>query len=421
LPQAEGWTRFAASALIDAGVIEIGDGYRAKLDELGPDGLPFARAAQIDGGFELGSDCLRTEFLQRAGQKVSRAGDVVLTTKGTVGRIAWVRPDTPRFVYSPQLSYWRSLQPEVLNARFLYYWMQGTEFRAQIAAVEGQTDMAAYVSLHDQRRMTLAIPAPDTQQRICALLGPIDDKIELNLKTSAMLEELARTLFASWFGVLEPERIPEGWTVASLADHVEVTRGLSYTGAGLSDGGMPLHNLDSIYEGGGYKYHGLKHYRGDYRDRHVVRSGDLLVANTEQGFEHLLIGFPALVPKRFGDLGLFSHHLYLVRPKTGSCLTARFLYLALMSPRLRQVVVGYSNGTTVNMLPPDSLQRPRLAVPPASLVQVFDRTISPIFAKQEQLQLGSETLAQLRDVLLPKLMSSEIRLKEAEKAVAEAL
>jgi type I restriction enzyme S subunit len=92
-----------------------------------------------------------------------------------------------------------------------------------------------------------------------------------------------------------------------------------------------------------------------------------------------------------------------------------------MSPRLRQVVVGFSNGTTVNMLPLDSLQRPRLAVPPASLVQVFDRTISPIFAKQEQLQLGSETLAQLRDVLLPKLMSGEVRLKEAEKAVAEAL
>jgi len=269
--------------------------------------------------------------------------------------------------------------------------------------------------------MPVPVPPLMDQVRIGELLGALDDKIELNRRMSATLEELARTLFAEWFGVLDPERVPEGWTVASLNDHVEVTRGLSYTGAGLSDDGMPLHNLDSIYEGGGYKYHGVKHYRGDYRDRHVVRGGDLLVANTEQGFEHLLIGFPALVPERFGDLGLFSHHLYRLRPKTGSYLTARFLYLALMSPRLRQVVVGFSNGTTVNMLPLDSLQRPRLAVPPASLVQVFDRTISPIFAKQEQLQLGSETLAQLRDVLLPKLMSGEIRLKEAEKAVAEAL
>jgi len=420
LPQTDGWTRFAASALIDAGVIEIGDGYRAKLDELGPDGLPFARAAQIDGGFELGLDCLRTEFLQRAGPKVSRAGDVVLTTKGTVGRIALVRTDTPGFVYSPQLSYWRSLRPEVLNARFLYYWMQGTEFRAQIAAVEGQTDMAAYVSLRDQRRMTLAIPSPDTQQGICALLGAIDDKIDLNRKSSATLEELARAVFASSFGILDPERDPAGWTVASLGDHVEVMRGLSYTGAGLADDGVPLHNLDSIHEGGGYKYEGTKHYRGDYKDRNVVRSGDLLVVNTEQGFDHLLIGFPALVPERFGDKSLFSADLFRIKPSPGSHLTTRFLYVALMSPRLRQLIVGYSNGTTVNHLAADGLQRPRLAVPPAELVQRFDRTVAPLFAKQERLQLECETLAQLRDVLLPKLMSGELRLKEAEKTAAEA-
>jgi type I restriction enzyme, S subunit len=420
LPQAEDWTRFAASALIDSGVIEIGDGYRAKLDELGSDGLPFARAAQIDGGFELGSECLRTEFLLRAGPKVSRAGDVVLTTKGTVGRIAWVRRDTPRFVYSPQLSYWRSLQPEVLNSRFLYYWMHGTEFRAQIAAVEGQTDMAAYVSLRDQRRMTLAIPSPDTQQRICALLGALDDKIDLNRRTSATLEELARAMFASWFGVLDPERAPDGWTIASMGQHVEVTRGLSYNSAGLSDDGVPLHNLDSIADTGGYRYGGIKHYRGEYRPRHVARTGDLLVVNTDLTWAFQRIAQPALVPERFGDLSLFSADLFRLRPTAESYLTTRFLYLALMSIRLRQLIVGYSNGTTVNHLAADGLQRPRLAVPPADLVQRFDRMVAPLFAKKEQLQLESETLAQMRDILLPKLMSGEIWLKEADKAVAEA-
>jgi len=420
LPSAEGWTRYATGSLIDSGVIEIGDGYRAKLDELGPEGLPFARAAQIDGGFELGSECLRTEFLPRAGSKVSRTGDVVLTTKGTVGRVAWVRPDTPGCVYSPQLSYWRSLQPQVLNSRFLYYWMQGTDFRAQIAAVEGQTDMAAYVSLRDQRRMTLSLPTPDTQQGICALLGSIDDKIDLNRKTSVTLEDLARQLFASWFGVLDPDRPPDGWTVASLGDHVEVKRGLSYTGAGLSDEGIPLHNLDSIHEGAGYKYEGLKHYRGDYKDRNVVQAGDLLVVNTEQGFEHLLIGFPALVPERFGALTLFSADLFQVRPTADSKLTTRFLYLALISPRLRQLIVGYSNGTTVNHLAADGLKRPRLAVPPADFIHRFDQTVKPLFVKQEQFQLESETLAQLRDLLLPKLMSGEISLKEGREAAAEA-
>jgi type I restriction enzyme, S subunit len=269
--------------------------------------------------------------------------------------------------------------------------------------------------------MPVLVPPLVDQVRIGGLLGALDDKIELNRKTSATLEELARALFASRFGDLDPAGTLDGWNVASLADHVEVTRGLSYTGAGLADDGIPLHNLDSIANAGGYRYEGLKHYRGDYRPRHVARGGDLLVVNTDLTWAFQRIAQPALVPERFGDLSLFSHHLYRMRPKPSSHLTASFLYLALMSPRLRQVIVGYSNGTTVNMLPADSLQRPRLAVPPASLAQRFDGMISPIFAKQAQLQLESETLALLRDVLLPKLMSGEIRLKGAEKAVAEAL
>jgi type I restriction enzyme, S subunit len=151
-----------------------------------------------------------------------------------------------------------------------------------------------------------------------------------------------------------------------------------------------------------------------------VRAGDLLVANTEQGFDYLLIGFPALVPQRFGDRSLFSADLFRVRPVEGSWLTTRFLYLALMSPRLRQLVVGYSNGTTVNHLAVDGLKRPRLAVPPADVVQRFDQTVQPLFAKQEQLQLEGETLARLRDLLLPGLISGETRLKEAEQPAAEA-
>lgn len=273
---------------------------------------------------------------------------------------------------------------------------------------------------NDLHRLLAPVPPRLEQEAIAALLGALDDKIQLNRKTSATLEEFARALFASWFGALDPDRARDGWSVASLGDHVEITRGLSYTGAGLSDDGIPLHNLDSIYEGGGYKYEGLKHYRGEYKDRHVVRAGDLLVVNTEQGFDHLLIGFPALVPERFGGLSLYSADLFQVRPNLHSKLTTKFLYLALMSPRLRQLIVGYSNGTTVNHLAADGLRRPRLAVPPADLVKRFDDVVKPLFAKKEQLQIESETLAQLRDLLLPKLMSGEVRLKGTREAAPEA-
>ena len=313
------------------------------------------------------------------------------------------------------------IKDDLADPRFLLYWFLGPLFQDVIRSQTVHGSTVDRILLSAMPSFPVANPNLDTQRRIGAALGSFDEKIELNRKASATIEELAQALFAVRFGVLDPDRVPDGWTVASLGDLVESTRGLSYTGAGLADDGIPLHNLDSIYEGGGYKYEGLKHYRGEYKDRNVIRAGDLLVANTEQGFDHLLIGFPALVPQRFGDRSLFSHHLYRVRPKTGSPMTNCFLYLAFMSPRLRQVIVGYSNGTTVNMLPADSLQRPRLAIPPAELIHRFDQTVKPLFARQEQLQLENETLAQLRDLLLPKLMSGEIRLKEAEKTVAEAL
>jgi type I restriction enzyme S subunit len=87
--------------LIAARKLIIGDGYRAKNDELsiGPHGPPFARAANIHGGFHFEeADHFREENLHRVGNKLSMPGDVLFTSKGTVGRFASVRDDTPRFL-----------------------------------------------------------------------------------------------------------------------------------------------------------------------------------------------------------------------------------------------------------------------------------------------------------------------------------
>jgi len=381
-------------------------------------GVPFLRSQnvaplRIDTG---GMRYIPVEFHRRLAKSSLRAGDVVVVRTGRPGTAALVPPEFDGANCSDLVI----IRPGPnLDGRFLAYYLNTAVTRG---VMNGRTvgSVQSHFNIGDARSLPVRIPSLAVQRSIAGLLTALDEKIELSRQTSETIERLVRALFGYWFGTLDPETVREGWSVGRLGDHIEPTRGLSYSGAGLADDGIPLHNLDSIYEGGGYKYEGIKHYRGEYKERHIVRGGDLLLANTEQGFEYLLIGFPALVPQRFGDLSLFSHHLYRVRPQGGSWLTGRFLYLALMSPRLRQVIVGYSNGTTVNMLPVDALQRPRLAVPPADLVHRFDDTVQPLLAKQEQLQLESEILAKLRDLLLSKLMSGEIRLKEAENAVAEA-
>ena len=208
---------FTTWDLIAEGSLAIGDGYRAKNSELAKAGIPFARAGNIDSGFDFHeADCFPEENLADVGEKISRPGDVVFTSKGTVGRIAYVRTETPRFVYSPQLCYWRSLNAEVIDSRFLYYWMLSRECWEQMESVKGQTDMADYVSLNDQRQMTITLPDIETQRCIARLLGTFDDKIDANERLNSLLLTLRDTLLPKLLSgelrLKAPEKIMETTT-----------------------------------------------------------------------------------------------------------------------------------------------------------------------------------------------------------------
>jgi type I restriction enzyme S subunit len=242
--------------LIERGVLTINDGYRAKNSELAKTGLPFARGGNIDGGFYFeNADHFPEDNLDRVGEKVSQPGDAVFTSKGTVGRFAFVTEDTPRFVYSPQLCFWRSLDRDVVDPRWMFYWMHSGEFFDQYTGVKGQTDMADYVSLRDQRRMQITVPRIEEQREIAEVLGALDDKIGLNHRTNQTLEAIALAIFKAWFlkfhpvvaksegrqpsgvdaetAALFPDSfddsplgpIPKGWGIGPILDHAELLSG----------------------------------------------------------------------------------------------------------------------------------------------------------------------------------------------------
>jgi type I restriction enzyme S subunit len=180
--------------LTRSGVLAIGDGYRAKNDELGAQGICFARAADVIGGEVAKTvDHLLPERVVLAKDKVARVGDVVFTSKGTVGRFALVRGGRP-FVYSPQLCYWRSLDTEVLPPLYLFHWMQSSEFVRQINMVKGQTDMADYVSLRDQRAMRVRVPDLQLANRFASATKPLDTQVEVLRRQSEALTALRDTL-----------------------------------------------------------------------------------------------------------------------------------------------------------------------------------------------------------------------------------
>jgi type I restriction enzyme S subunit len=205
----EGWQYTKVEEMIRRGLLAINDGYRVRNIELGPVGIPFVRGGDIgDGGINtVVEDHIRPEFTHRVQSKLTRPFDVAFITKSTVGRVGMVRPGQPPSVFAPQVCYWRSLDPDQLEPRFLFYLLTSDEFQANLDAVKTHGSMVAdYVSMTDQRDFRLTFPPIQVQKAIAAVLGSLDDKIELNRRMNATLEAMARALFQSWFVDFDPVR-----------------------------------------------------------------------------------------------------------------------------------------------------------------------------------------------------------------------
>jgi type I restriction enzyme S subunit len=330
------------------------------------------------------------------------------------------------------------------------FFFRSPKFRLQVTAM---SSLSTRASLNNEMlgRLKMVLPSLEEQAVIGFTLKGFDDRLKLNRRMNDTLEAIVSAIFKSWFADFDPVRtkadgrqplgmtaetaalfpdsfedsdigrVPSGWKVERFSDHFSVAKGLSYKGAFLSEKGvgMPMHNLDSIYEGGGYKHGGLKWYTGEHKERHLVQPGDVVITNTEQGFEYLLIGYPAIIPYHYGETGLFSHHLYLLKPSRDTAVQPVFMYFLLRTRRYHDVVAGFTNGTTVNMLPADGLGKPKFAVPPKAILDIFYKIVGPIQKRMDKVHEESLTLQDVRDTLLPKLISGEIRVKDAEKFVEE--
>ena len=438
------WQRHEIEDLIGSGQLIIGDGYRAKNDELSKDGLPFARAGNIDGGFHFaGADCFPFENLGRLGNKVSEPGDVVFTSKGTVGRFAFVRPATPRFVYSPQLCFWRSLDRALIEPRFLYYWMRGREFFVQFKGVAGQTDMAEYVSLGDQRRMQITLPSGDEQRAIAHILGTLDDKIELKRRMNETLEAMARALFKSWFVDFDPvrakaenrdtglpkhladlfpdsfedsefEEIPKGWRISTIGELATVT-----------GGSTPSTKQSTYWEGG-------THYWATPKDLSALRTPVLLQterkitqAGLEQITSRLLQPGTVLLSSRapigylaIAEVPVAINQGFIAMQPTSDISS---LFLLRWAEWAHEEIVSRANGSTFLEISKTNFRPIPVVAPSEDVLHQFDRIARPLYRRVVSNEIGSKTLADLRDALLPKLISGEIRVQDAEQIVGRAV
>jgi type I restriction enzyme, S subunit len=300
--------------------------------------------------------------------------------------VAIVRPDPARVV-----------------ARFLSYWLVSPRAKAHLLtlASAGATRKALTKAMLEALQVPL--PSVEEQQRIVSVLGALDDKIQSNSRLADVLDDAATELF----GRLRQEA---NGRPQSLGASVDLIPGRSYASADLDDPGCPtgLLTLKCVKPGGGFDAGGVRHYAGNYKPTQVVRSGEVVVAHTDLTQSASVLGRPALVREVEGfDRLVASMHVPIVRPSDD--LPVSYLYYLLRSDEFHDYAYSQSHGTTVLMLNKQALLAFPFRLPRARELAEFDRSVGAMTAQRHGIAQESEQLARVRDTVLPKLVSGEIR------------
>lgn len=387
-------------ALADAGVLAIGDGYRTKASEYDDAGLPILRVADVLEGVVSPSyrDRVSLSRLPQIGPKQSRTGDVIVTTKGTVGRVALIPSWLPPHVYSPQLCYLRVLEPSQVDPLWLYSWARSPQLQQQTGSVKDQTDMAPYVSLGDLRRFRIELPPLDEQRRIAQVLGALDDLIDTNERSIAKLAETFDTYaWATTHSTAE---------VIKLGSKISLQKGVSYKGAFLAESGLPLINLASFSRSGSIVEQGTKFYTGPVPPRKLLRKGDLVVANTDLTQERLLLGRPTIIKHESASS---THHTFQVAVE--DMIDRLWVYSLLRHEPRREHLASFATGTTVTALPAEALTRLDVPWPDRETLERWHRVAAPLLDASKALEKENAELRRTRDELLPLLMSGAVRVR----------
>ena len=399
--------RTTFAKLIEQKILEIGDGYRAKLDELGGDGPIFLRAGLVTekGIVWNGGERFRPDIIETVNSKLGRPGDTMVTTKGnSIGRAGYVPEGSPLFVYSPHLSYWRSSNSTLLVPGYLRYWAHSPEFIGQLRAMAGSTDMAPYLSLSDQRRLLMTLPEPLDQQAIAALLGALDDKIAVNDRIAETERKLARARFRA----ARESQDPEDVDLASIVEFLNRGVGPRYT---ENQSQLRVLNQKCVRDG----RVNLAPSRWTLTDKvpsgKMLRTHDVLVNSTGVG----TLGRVARWTRE--EACTVDSHITIVRfdPAKVDPVCAGFAMLDAEA-EIESLGQGSTGQTELGRTQLSGL---RIKIPSGERALQLRPSLDALENRADSAMKESLSLAELRDTLLPKLMSGEIRVREAEKVVED--
>jgi len=403
------------------------------------DGVPFLRSLNVEP-LRINKNDLKfitPEFHRRIQKSRLTPGDVVIVRTGKPGACSVV-PDWLAEANCSDLVIVRCGRQ--LNNRFLAYYVNTVASGHVAAHLVGAVQQHFNVS--SARTLRLSLPPLAEQKAIAAVLGALDDKIELNRRMNAKLEEMARSLFQSWFVDFDPVRakvdgrepvgldqataalfpdsfqdselghIPTGWKVTTLGACIGFRSGFSFRSQDWQESGVPVVKIGSVKPGiidlsqVSYVSEEIAHQAARYR----LSTGDMLIGMT--GY----VGEVGLVPPSINPPLLNQRVGKFVMPKAGTESLA-FWYCTTRQPEFRAFVEARSHGTAQANVSGDAIMQFPLVAPVPEILDAFNRECQPMLDHILSNHAESSTLATLRDTLLPKLLSGEMSVAEVDKEV----
>lgn len=389
--------RVSIGTLVSTGALEFGDGYRTKRSEHGQPGFRIIRVADVlNNVVHLhGTDFVSELHSGAIGSKAGRAGDILLTTKGTVGRVAVMPPHEEPVVYSPQICYFRVKDHSVIIPRYLLFWFKSQEFWDQASYLMNNTDMAAYINMADIRSLKISLPPIKNQIAIADVLGALDDKISVNENIARLADEWVRAECNRLVSFTDEQR-----TVAEIVVHSREAAKPELLAAHVP-------------------YVGLEHIprRCMWLDKHGnstdvssnkshFKAGDILFGKLRPYF-HKIVTAPMA--------GICSTDILVLTPKDEAL--SGFALASLSDDSVVQAVTAASEGTRMPRTSWKDLSTVRLPWPGYDAATSFSSKVSAIRNHVLGVLSENQSLVATREALLPQLMSGNLSVKYAESVV----
>lgn len=426
-----GWKR---TTLQKAGVVLIDCDHRTPPSS--KEGYPYIAIPQLrNGHIDLNGvrRISRDDFLDWTKKLRPQADDVIVVRRCNSGESAVV-PRGLECAIGQNLVVLRADGTKVLP-QYLRWLVRGPEWWEQVRKYINVGAVFDSLKCREIPQFEVTLPSLCEQRRIVTILNALDDRIVLLRETKATLEAIAQALFKSWFVDFDPVRakqegrvpqgmdekwatlfpesfdasslslLPSGWGVQSLDEIATYLNGLALQKfPPKDDSWLPVIKIAQLRKGDTV---GADRAGRNIKSEYIVRDGEVLFSWSGSLEVEIWCG---------GE-GALNQHLFKV---TSDRFPKWFYYLWTKHHLENFRQIAASKATTMGHIQRGHLSQAKVTVPPADVVRVFDELFGPLLDRSIATTLKARTLADLRDTLLPRLISGQLRLDEADEMLKKA-